>query len=167
MKLSYAAVLGAALWMGVTVSGAAHAETKIGYVNPAALLQESPQAEQIQRRLQQEFSGRRDELERQQKRIRDLEADLQKNAMLLSEEQRRKRERDVIETRREFKHTKEKFEDDLRLRQQEELDKLREELLAAVQEFAKQRDYDLILFEGVIYWDQSVDVTPEVLKRLN
>lgn len=167
MKLSYAAVLGAALWMGVTVSGAARAETKIGYVNPAALLQESPQAEQIQRRLQQEFSGRRDELERQQKRIRDLEADLQKNAMLLSEEQRRKRERDVIETRREFKHTKEKFEDDLRLRQQEELDKLREELLAAVQEFAKQRDYDLILFEGVIYWDQSVDVTPEVLKRLN
>ena len=93
MKLSYAAVLGAALWMGVTVSGAARAETKIGYVNPAALLQESPQAEQIQRRLQQEFSGRRDELERQQKRIRDLEADLQKNAMLLSEEQRRKRER--------------------------------------------------------------------------
>ena len=167
MKLSYAAVLGAALWMGVTVSGAARAETKIGYVNPAALLQESPQAEQIQRRLQQEFSGRRDELERQQKRIRDLEADLQKNAMLLSEEQRRKRERDVIETRREFKHTKEKFEDDLRLRQQEELDKLREELLAAVQEFAKQRDYDLILFEGVIYWDQSVDVTPEVLKRLH
>lgn len=167
MKFSHAAILGAALWMGVTVSGAAQAEAKIGYVNPAALLQESPQAEQIQRRLQQEFSGRRDELERQQKRIRDLEADLQKNAMLLSEEQRRKRERDVIETRREFKHTKEKFEDDLRLRQQEELDKLREQLLAAVQAFAKERDYDLILFEGVIYWDKSVDVTPEVLKRLN
>ena len=42
-----------------------------------------------------------------------------------------------------------------------------EQLLAAVQAFAKERDYDLILFEGVIYWDKSVDVTPEVLKRLN
>lgn len=150
----------------VGLAAPALAELKVGYVNAAALLQGSPQAEAVQNKLRGEFTPKRNELESKQARIKQLEEDLNKNGLMLSEEQRKKRERDIIEARRDLKYTSDQFEDDLRLRQSEEVGKLREQLLAAVDKFAKSEGYDLILYEGVMYADEAVDVTERVLQVL-
>lgn len=142
------------------------AELKVGFVNAAALLQGSPQAEAVQNKLRQEFTPKRSELESKQAKIRQMEEDLGKNGLMLSDEQRKKRERDIIEARRDLKYTSDQFEDDLRIRQSEEVGRLREQLLAAVESFAKRDGYDLILYEGVMYASDAVDVTDRVLQVL-
>jgi outer membrane protein len=155
MRKSWMGLGAALLW---AIAGSAAAELKIGYVNAAALLHGL--------RLRGEFAPKRRELEAKQAKIKQMEDELGKNGLMLSEEQRKKRERDIIEARRDIKYTSDQFEDDLRLRQAEEVGKLREQLLTAVESFAKKEGYDLILYEGVIYAAEAVDVTDRVLQVL-
>ena len=142
------------------------ADLKVGYVNASALLQASPQAEVVQKKLRDEFTPRRQQLESRAKRLEQIEQDLSKNGLMLSEDQRKAKEKEVIEGRRELKHAQDEFQDDLRIRQSEEVGKLREQLLGAVEKFAKANAYDLILYEGVIYAGDSLNVTDQVLALL-
>lgn len=141
-------------------------EVKIGVVNVPALLKGSPQAEKVQTKLRQEFEPRSKELGAQQSKIKAAEEEFSKNGVLLSEEQRGKKEREIIAQRRDFNHAKEAFEDDFRLRQSEELGGLREQLVKAVDEFGRSQKYDVILAEGVIFASDTVDVTEPILKIL-
>ena len=142
------------------------ADLKVGYVNASALLQASPQAEAVQKKLRDEFTPRRQQLESRAKRLEQMEQDLGKNGLMLSEDQRKAKEREIIDGRRELKHAQDEFQDDLRIRQSEEVGKLREQLLTAVEKFAKSGGYDLILYEGVIYANDALNVTDEVLALL-
>lgn len=142
------------------------ADLKIGYVNAAALLQASPQAEAVQKKLRDEFTPRRQQLEARAKRLEQMEQDLSKNGLMLSEDQRKAKEREIIDGRRELKHAQDEFQDDLRIRQSEEVGRLREQLLAAVEKFATANGYDLILYEGVIYASDALNVTDQVLALL-
>jgi outer membrane protein len=129
------------------------ADLKVGYVNASALLQASPQAEAVQKKLRDEFTPRRQQLETRAKRLEQMD-------------QRKAKEREIIDGRRELKHAQDEFQDDLRIRQSEEVGKLREQLLTAVEKFAKSGGYDLILYEGVIYADDALNVTDQVLALL-
>ncbi len=142
------------------------ADLKVGYVNASALLQASPQAEVVQKKLRDEFTPRRQQLESRAKRLEQQEQDLSKNGLMLSEDQRKAKEREIIDGRRELKHAQDEFQDDLRIRQSEEVGKLREQLLGAVEKFAKTNSYDLILYEGVIYASDALNVTDQVLALL-
>ncbi len=142
------------------------ADLKVGYVNASALLQASPQAEAVQKKLRDEFTPRRQQLESRAKRLEQMEQDLSKNGLMLSEDQRKAKEREIIDGRRELKHAQDEFQDDLRIRQSEEVGKLREQLLTAVEKFAQAGGYDLILYEGVIYANDALNVTDEVLALL-
>lgn len=163
LRFGCGALVGALL-LGASLP--ASAELKIGFVNAAALLQGSPQAEAVQKKLRDEFSPRRREIEAKQAKIKQTAEDLQKNGMLLSDEQRAQREREVVEGQRELKYAQDKFEDDLRLRQQDEVGRLRGQLLGAVEAYAKEAGYDLILYEGVIYAKDTINVTGKVLEVL-
>lgn len=163
-KLSALAALGAVVLMGFLP--AAQAELKIGVINTQALLQASPQAEAVQKKLRGEFEPRTVELKSRQEKLAKLQQEFQKNAMLLSEEQREKKERDLVAKGRDFKNAKEALEDDFRMRQQQELGKLQEQLLKAVEQFAKRNKYDLILADGVIFASPAANVTEQVLNVL-
>jgi len=144
----------------------AQAETKIGYLNASALLQNSPQARAVQERLRKDFEPRSKELTSQGEKLQKSGEDFQKNAMLLSEDQRKKKERELLGRQRDFKNAKEEFEEDFRMRQQEELGGLRGKLMEAVDKFGKENGYDLIVTDGVVFASSGVDVTDQVLKIL-
>ncbi|TPW13977.1 MAG: outer membrane protein, partial [Halothiobacillaceae bacterium] len=80
---------------------AAHAELKMGYVNAARLLEEAPQAEQSMNRLKKEFSPREEKIVSSQKTITDREDQLRLNSAVMTEEARRKMERDVVADKRD------------------------------------------------------------------
>jgi outer membrane protein len=145
---------------------AVQAETKIGYLNAAALLQNSPQARSVQERLRKNFEPRSKELTAQAEKLQEAGEEFQKNALLLSEDQRKKKERDLLSQQRGFKNAKEEFEEDFKIRQNEELGSLREKLMEAVDKFGKSNNYDLIVTDGVVFASTGVDVTEQVLEVL-
>ncbi len=142
------------------------AETKVGVVNTVRLMEEAPQAKSAQSNIEAEFSPREKELVNLQKSIRKLEDKLSRDGAVMSEKESSKLERDILSKRRELKRTQDEFRDDLNIRKNEVLSKLQRQMYEATVSLAKEKKYDVILGQGVVYQSKSVDVTDMVLEKL-
>lgn len=145
---------------------AAHAELKIGYVNAVKVIEEAPQGEAALKKLEAEFGPRDKKIVELQNRIKQLEEDLAKNALVLKESERRAREHEILMLKRDLRRESQEFREDYNLRRNEELAALQKLVYKVILEIAKQEQFDLILHEGVITASPRVDITDKVLKRL-
>jgi outer membrane protein len=142
------------------------ADTRIGIVNTAKLLQEAPQAEAARKKLESEFAPRDVKIVDMQKLIKVLEDKLSKDAAIMGESARKKQEREIVSKKRDIKRIREEFTEDFNFRRNEEIGKLQKLVSETILSLAKEKQYDIILNESVIYASQQVDVTANVLERL-
>jgi outer membrane protein len=145
---------------------AASAEIKVGFVNVAKVLELAPQAEAARTRIEKEFAPRDRELLQQQKDVRGLEDRLVKNAAVLSEAERQRKETDIRASKRELRRAQDEFREDLNLRRSQELSKLQQTVTEVIQKLAKTEKYDLIVSDGVIFAGDRVNMTDKILERL-
>lgn len=142
------------------------AETKVGVVDTVRLMEEAPQAKAAQAKIETEFAPREQELVALQKSIRELEDKATRDGAVMSEKESSKLEREVLSKRRELKRSQDEFRDDLNIRKNEVLAKLQREMYEATVALAKEKQYDVILGQGVVFSNKSVDITDLVLDRL-
>ena len=146
--------------------GVAHAETKIAVVNWQQLLEEAPQAKSAMAALQDEFQPRQKEIVQQQKDLKAKEDKLQRDGAVMAENERRNAEKDLREGQREMARKQNEWVEDLNLRRNEEIGKVQRSLQQEVQAFAKTSGFDLIIGDGVLYRNESLDITAQVLAAL-
>jgi outer membrane protein len=149
-----------------TAASPAWADLKIGVVNYAKLMQESPQAKAAQDALRAEFAGKQKELQGQQAALKSKEESLQKDGATMTVDQRTKLERELRDGNRELQQKVQEYQDDFNARQNEELSKLQKALVEEVQTFAQGEKFDLVLADGVIFATPTLDITPQVLAAL-
>lgn len=142
------------------------AELKVGYVQVDKILQEAPQTAESGKKLEKEFSPRSIELERMSKQIKDIEAALDKDALTISDSDRRNKERDAQNLKIEFQRKQRELREDINLRKNEELGSLQDRVNKAVQSVAEAEGYDLVVYSGVAFASKKIDVTDKVLKML-
>jgi outer membrane protein len=142
------------------------AELKVGYVQVDKILQEAPQTAESGKKLEREFSPRSQELDRMAKQIKDLETVLDKDGLTITEAERRSKERDVQNIKVEFQRKQRELREDINLRKNEELGSLQDRINKAVQTVAKAENYDLVMYSGVAYAADKIDITDKVLKLL-
>lgn len=142
------------------------ADTKVGVVNTVRLMEEAPQAKAAQSNIETEFAPREKELLSLQKNIRKLEDKLSRDGAVMSEKESSKLEREILSQRRELKRSQDEFRDDLNIRKNEVLSKLQRQMYEATVALAKEKKYDVILGQGVVYSSESVDITEMVLSKL-
>lgn len=142
------------------------ADTKIAFVDTARVLKQAPQAEQARKKLESEFAPRDKKVIEMQKKLKEMEDELSKNASVLSETIRKKKERAIISQKRDIKRAKEEFNEDLNIRRNEELSKLQKLVYETIVSLARDKDYDIILGDNVLYSSKRVDITDDVLNRL-
>lgn len=146
--------------------GVVHAEMKIAVVNVPRLLDEAPQAKTAMQALQDEFAPRQKEIMAQQKDLKAKEDKLNRDGAVMAENERRNAEKDLRDGQRELARKQNEYVEDLNLRRNEEIGKLQRSLLQEVQAFARTSNYDLIVGEGVLYVNESMDITAQVLTAL-
>lgn len=144
-----------------------HAELKAAYINSVLLLQKAPQAQAATSALQQEFQGREQALREMAKKVQDDEAQLQKDAAIMSDEQRKKKENEILEMKRKIRFDAQSLNEDVEMRRKQEIDKLRTTISGVIKQYAEANGYDLIFTEGVAFAADKVDITDEVLKELS
>jgi outer membrane protein len=144
----------------------AQAETKIGVVNASRLLQESPQAKAVQEALRNEFAPKQRELAAQQAALKAKQEKYEKDAPTMSADQRAKAEKELRDGNREYTQKVTDFQEDANTRQNEELSRLQGTIVAEVQSYAQAQKYDLVLTEGVVYANSSLDITAQILAWL-
>ena len=154
------------LYIIASVSFSYAADTRIGIVNTAKLLKEAPQAEAARKKLESEFAPRDIKIVGLQKSIKLMEDKLSKDAAIMSESARKNQERDIVSKKRDVKRAREEFTEDFNFRRNEEIGKLQKLVSETILSLAKEKKYDIVLNESVIYASQQVDITTTVLERL-
>ncbi len=167
-RLSARLLIGSSILAGMLLAplGVANAQTKIAVVNVPRLLDEAPQAKSAMQALQDEFAPRQKEIVQNQKDLKAKEEKLQRDGAVMAENERRNAEKDLRDGQRELARKQNEYVEDLNLRRNEEIGKLQRSLLQEVQAFARTSSYDLIVGEGVLYVNESMDITAQVLSAL-
>ena len=138
---------------------------KIGYVNTERILRDAVPAVQAQRKIEAEFQKRDQELARVAEQLKKMQDDIEKNAVTMSESQRRNREREFGELNRDFQRKQREFREDLNQRRNEELARVVEQANRVINQIAEQEKFDLIL-QDAVYRSTRIDITDKVIKAL-
>lgn len=160
------AVLTAVLLAMPLALSAQEAAIKIGYVNSERLLREAAPAKAAQARLEGEFGKREKDLADQGARLKAAAERLDKEAPTLSETERGRRQRELVEQDRDLQRKRREFQEDLTVRKNEELSGVIERANRVIRQIAEQEKFDLILQEA-IFAGPRVDITEKVIKVLN
>ncbi len=139
----------------------------LAFVNVPKVLEQAPQAIAANQRLEKEFEPRNRELVELRKELRRLEDRLEKEGVTMSEAQLKKLEADIRNRKREIRRAQEDYREDLNLRRNEELNRLQKKVYETIVALARDKGYDIVVGDGVIYASPSVDITAAVLKILN
>lgn len=142
------------------------ADLKIGVVNAGAVLDKSPQKAAALARLEKEFSSRSKSLEAKHKALQAAQNKLNKDGAILSADERREKERDLLSDQRELQRLQDEYSEDLSIRRNEELRKLEKDIAETIVDLAKKESFDLVLYQGVIFASDKVDLTDKVLEML-
>lgn len=139
---------------------------RIGLVNTERILRESNAAKAAQQKLEQEFSRREKDLQEAAARLKQLSEKLERDASVLSDSDRQRRQREFTDQDKDFQRKQREFREDLNQRRNEELAAVIERANKVIRQMAEQEKYDLILQEAV-YASPRIDITDKVLRALN
>src|SRR5689334_6695182 len=95
-----------------------------------------------------------------------MQEDIEKNAVTMSESQRRNRERDFQEMNRDFQRKQREFREDLNQRRNEELAQVVELANRIIRQIAEQEKFDII-FQDAVFASPRIDITDKVIKALD
>ena len=158
-------ILGAAALVLALTGAAQAAEIRIGFIDAERINRESAPAEAATKRLEKEFAPRAQELQRREAQVKALAGQLEKDAMTMSESDRRAKEQELSRMSLDFQRLQRSYSEDLNLRRNQELQGLFERANRVIKQIAEQEKYDLIIQEAV-YRNSRIDITDRVLKAL-
>jgi outer membrane protein len=148
------------------VSAPAWADLKIGFVNYAMLMQQSPQAKAVLASLRREFASKQSEINSEQQALRTKEDELQRNGATMTVDQRTAAEQTLRDGQRQLSEKVNEYQDDFNARQNLEMSKVAKVVVNEVQQYARAQHFDLVLADGVIWANPTIDITQPVLAAL-
>jgi outer membrane protein len=168
----YAARLALAWACAIAISSTAWAQGgppvqgKLGFVNTERILRDAAPAVRAQKKIEAEFKKRDEELARIAEQLKRMQDELDKNAMTMSESQRRTREREFGDLNRDFQRKQREFREDLNQRRNEELAQVVEQANRVIRQIAEQEKFDII-FQDAVFASPRIDITEKVIKALD
>ena len=141
-------------------------DLKIGYVNSERVLRESNAARAASTKLETEFGKREKEINDLTNRLKASSDKFEKDAPTLSEAERNRRQRELVEQDRYLQRKRREFQEDLNQRRNEELASIQERVGRVIRQVQEAEKYDLILID-VGFAGPRVDITKKVMDALN
>lgn len=164
MSFKCMAILAALLFP--LASALAQDSSKVGFVSTERIFREAAPAKAAQAKIEQEFSRREKELQEMAGRLKTMSDKLDKDAAVLSESERIKRQRDLADLDKDFQRKQREFREDLNQRRNEELAIVLERTNKVIKQIAETEKYDIV-FQEAVYASPRIDITDKVLKALN
>jgi len=164
VKFSYSNL--AVLTLAFAATAVQAADIKIGFVDVERIRRESAPAERASKQLEKEFAPRAQELQRREGQIKTLQGQLEKDAMTMSESDRRSKEQELSRATVDFQRMQREYREDLNMRRNQELASLFERADRVIKQIADAEKFDLILQEAV-FRSPRIDITDRVIKALS
>jgi len=148
------------------LSNAESADYTIAVIDANRVVEQSPQYEAAGAALQREVAEREEALREQQEAVAELQEKLERDGDLMSEDELQRLQNDIRSRQRRLKYAQVEFQEEFSLRQNELRTKLVRQVQEVVVELAKEKEIDLILSEGVVYFSDRIDMSEQVIERL-
>lgn len=162
----------ALLAWGLQASTAA-AQHKIGYVDSEYILQQTPEFATVQQNLDRMAQEWEREITQKQGEVEGLFREYQARELLYTQEERQQRREAIVQTESEVEQLRMQYfgPDGELFRQQEQLLRpIQERILIAIEEVAKDEDYDYVLDKSgdvvFLYAPEDDDLSDKVLEEL-
>jgi len=159
-----ALVMAGALSTPAAAQGAAQS-AKIGFVNTERILRDSAPAKTAQTKIEAEFKTRDSELQRMASNLRSLAEKYDKDAPVLSESERTRRQRELFNLDTDLQRKRSEFQEDFNRRRNEEFSALVDKANGVIKSIAERENYDLIIQDAVTV-NPRVDITDRVIQAL-
>ena len=157
-------LLGMTLALGLTLAQAQ--DVKIGFVNLDRVLRDATAAKAAQAKLEAEFAHREKDIGDAEARLKLASERFDKDGPTLTEAERTRRQRELLDQDRELQRRKREFQEDLNQRKNEELSAVLDRANRVVKQIFDQDKFDLIVQEAV-FASPRVDITDKVIKAMN
>ncbi|HEY4231220.1 MAG TPA: OmpH family outer membrane protein [Thermoanaerobaculia bacterium] len=164
-------IAAAALAQGTAPAAApVTANMRLGVINVERLVQESALGKEAFGRVKKLNDLKKDEADKLSKELRDMEQKLADQGSALADDKREQLQKSYQEKAIAFKRFQDDANRDLETAQKKELGELEKRVFPIINQVGKERGYTLIFNKfqsGLVFADDSVDITDEVLKVFN
>jgi outer membrane protein len=163
----YLSILSIALLCSVSwPSFAQDSGAKIAFVSLERILSESRMAKEAQSKMQNEFGAREKEVRDGISKIKAQAAQLDKDAAILPEAERIRKQRELADSDREIQRKQRELIEDTQRRGAEERAKIFEKANQVLKTIVEQKKLDLVVQEAA-FVSPRIDITNEVIAALN
>jgi len=146
------------------------AAPKFGVIDVERVVSESAAGKESFLKLKKLQEKKVEEAKQFEKGIVDLQKQMEEQKFVLSEQKMKDLQKQFEDRQIAYKRFKDDSERELKDARDEELKKLEEKIFPIINQMGKELGFALIFNKfnsGLVYADDSVDVTDEVLKRFN
>lgn len=157
----------------ILLASFSYAQPKIGYVDSDAIMKQLPDAQDTQKKLDAMIKEWQEELNKMEKDWKTKYEDYEKRKLILSEQKRVEIEKELVGLEDQIsKYRQDKFgvRGELFQKQEELMKPIQNRIFTAIQEIAKENEYDFIFDRSgdiiFLYAKEEYDVTNLVLEKL-
>jgi outer membrane protein len=145
------------------------ADVKLGSVDMQKVLLLSDAGKEAKEQLSIKAAKYEAEKNVKEEDLKKLKGELEKQSVLLSESARMTKEKDYQQKLKEYQRFMKDAQDDLQAKNDEFTNRIVDEIVKVVQEFGRKNGYSYIFVknEGMLYLDEKVDLTDDILKQFN
>jgi outer membrane protein len=147
----------------------ARAEMRVAVVDMQRALNECDAGKKAKDQVRAKFEKAQNELKKEREDLDKARDEFEKKSILLKEDERRDRERELENRTLDFKRKYEDMQRDLKRTDAELTSGIVEQLYGIVSEYGKQQGYTLVLeaSSGLLYADKALDITDAIVKIHN
>jgi len=141
---------------------------KVAVVNSQQAFEQSAEGKRVAAQLQERDSKLKNDLQKMDDAIRALETRFNTQRLTLTQEAAMALQSDIDRKTTERKRYEEDQTREIQQLSVNLIQRLRTEMVAIVEQIAKEKGYDLVLdlaASGVVSWNPTIDVTTEVVRR--
>jgi outer membrane protein len=141
---------------------------KIGIVDLQKIFEESSAGKLVRNEITKKGKEMEADLKSKGGEIEELKKKLDREAAVMSREQRETKEREIEIKILDIKRLKGRYNDELLKLQNTKLESMKKDIFEVVQDIGKKGGYLLIIEKlGVLYSPNTIDITDELIKQYN
>lgn len=154
----------------ITWAGAGFAAdiAKIGVLDAQRVLETSSAGKDAKTQIKGKSSTMAEELKTRGSEVEELRKQLEREAMVMSQEKREDKQREYRIKLNDFKGLEKKYRGELKELEQRLIGKIQQDIIRLAEEIGKEEGYLMIVNRpAVVYYPNSIDITDTLIERYN
>lgn len=154
----------------IVVKEAYAEEVKIVVVDLQQVIAKSELGKSARTKLQNDMNNAKSKLSKEAQAIKAMELKVQKQASLLSKSAMAEKLEEFEEKKKDLQRKSEDEEEELKIKNSKYIREVVESARSSLSELATEKGYEFVLEKDrgfLIYSDKSIDITQELIERLN